>query len=353
VAVRQRGRAWQADVWSKGSRIRRDFATKEEAEKFEASHKARKAKVQSAAPADRPFETGNLGLPPRTLGEAMRRTFNHLYLGSKWADVTERRMVRVVEFFGPNTPMSEIDTLALDRYLQHMRERSLSASTINTNIGYMKVITKFVKERWPEALAELPKTRRLKLANQRVRWMTPEEEARVLALFRQWGKHDHADVLIVAVDTGLRPSELYALRPTDIDAGRAGRVAITVGRTERRGKSFPTKNNSVRTVFATARVTAILARRMGAAKGGLLFPFDNFWFRAQWDRARSVMGLDGDPNFIPYILRHTCASRMVQRGVNLAVIQRWMGHANITMTMRYAHVAPDNMEAAASVLDAA
>jgi site-specific recombinase XerD len=34
---------------------------------------------------------------------------------------------------------------------------------------------------------------------------------------------------------------------------------------------------------------------------------------------------------------------MVQRGVNLAVVQQWMGHSNIATTLRYAHLAPDSL----------
>ncbi len=40
---------------------------------------------------------------------------------------------------------------------------------------------------------------------------------------------------------------------------------------------------------------------------------------------------------------HTCASRLVQRGVPLKVVQEWMGHKAINMTMRYAHLAPANL----------
>ena len=40
-------------------------------------------------------------------------------------------------------------------------------------------------------------------------------------------------------------------------------------------------------------------------------------------------------------LRHTFASQAIQQGVPLPVLQAWLGHSTITMTMRYAHLAPD------------
>jgi integrase len=49
-------------------------------------------------------------------------------------------------------------------------------------------------------------------------------------------------------------------------------------------------------------------------------------------------------------LRHTAASRWVMNGVPLAVVSRYLGHANIQMTMRYAHLSPDNDERAIAAM---
>ena len=49
---------------------------------------------------------------------------------------------------------------------------------------------------------------------------------------------------------------------------------------------------------------------------------------------------------------HTCASRLVQRRINLKVVQTWMGHKSIQITLRYAHLAPSNLMDAVKVLEA-
>ena len=54
---------------------------------------------------------------------------------------------------------------------------------------------------------------------------------------------------------------------------------------------------------------------------------------------------------IPYICRHTCASRLVQNGVALPVIQKWLGHKTLQVTLRYAILAPSSLTDAARVLE--
>ena len=47
-----------------------------------------------------------------------------------------------------------------------------------------------------------------------------------------------------------------------------------------------------------------------------------------------------------HVLRHTFASHFVMNGGNILTLQRILGHANVTMTMRYAHMSPDHLQEA-------
>jgi site-specific recombinase XerD len=53
----------------------------------------------------------------------------------------------------------------------------------------------------------------------------------------------------------------------------------------------------------------------------------------------------------PHVLRHTFASRLVMAGVDLRMVQELLGHKNILMTMRYAHLSPDHKRAAVEALE--
>ena len=62
------------------------------------------------------------------------------------------------------------------------------------------------------------------------------------------------------------------------------------------------------------------------------------------------MGLLEDDQFVPHMLRHTCASRLVSKGIQLPQVMLWMGHRNIQTTMRYSHLAPKDLDGAAKAL---
>jgi site-specific recombinase XerD len=52
-----------------------------------------------------------------------------------------------------------------------------------------------------------------------------------------------------------------------------------------------------------------------------------------------------------HVLRHTFASDLAAEGMSMRIIQELLGHSTITMTMRYAHLAPSSLRAAADVLE--
>ena len=63
------------------------------------------------------------------------------------------------------------------------------------------------------------------------------------------------------------------------------------------------------------------------------------------------MGLSQDEDFVFHTLRHTRATRLVELGVNLRVIQQFMGHKSIQTTLRYAHVSDDMLTDAVSRME--
>lgn len=342
MAIRQRGGSWQADATVNGRRKRKDFPSKEAAEAWlDGLKKPAKARAfhGQEGPTNGP-KPGHPEAPPKTFKEACERTFSRYYKGTKYELKTWQLMNRVREDVGDDRPLEEIDNFFLDGLLEKWKGAGKASSTINARISIISKSLRYAKTRGSRF--ELPKFEREKMPIGRVRWLTGAEETTILGLCRQWSKTDHEETIIALIDTGLRPSELYALRnvPTEVNAA-AGAIYI-----------WEAKNEKPGTVLMTDRVKAIFARRVqSTAPGELLFPYDNHWMLNVWDRIRVVMKMENDPNFVPYICRHTCASRLVQRGVPLHLVKEWMRHKTIQMTMRYAHLAPHNFKQAAEALN--
>jgi len=157
-------------------------------------------------------------------------------------------------------------------------------------------------------------------------------------------------MIIVALKTGLRHGELLALRWEDIDLV-AGRLMV---RRSLSGKKIDTpKNHKSREVaLSDEAIRALKAHRhlrgelvFCDEKGQLLTRYACKWPLWQASK-RAGLRLAGW-----HMLRHTFASHLVMRGAPLKAVQELLGHADITMTMRYAHLSPDARRDAVRLLD--
>lgn len=161
-------------------------------------------------------------------------------------------------------------------------------------------------------------------------------------------------ILSVAIYTGLRPGEMWALRWRDVILDEK-RPELVV----RASNDGPTKSGRVRRVPLFAPARAALQAWRGRAPGvgdALVFPGPpsegaptgeqhDEGYDADWPRVKELAKIERRVRF--YDLRHTCASHLVQgswgRAWRLEEIQLFLGHSSITVTQRYAHLAPGGL----------
>lgn len=160
-------------------------------------------------------------------------------------------------------------------------------------------------------------------------------------------------IFIVGIYTGLRDGEMWALRWGDVVLDEE-RPEILV----RASNDGATKSGRVRRVPLLEPARLELERwkqlRPGIA-GALVFPSADgsqhaCGYDADWPRVKREL-LKIERRVRLYDLRHTCASHLVQgswgRVYSLAEIAAWLGHSNISITMRYSHLAPGGLHDAA------
>ncbi|WP_230973025.1 tyrosine-type recombinase/integrase, partial [Burkholderia vietnamiensis] len=104
-----------------------------------------------------------------------------------------------------------------------------------------------------------------------------------------------------------------------------------------------TKSGKTRAIpIDTALFEEIHGHYTAHGKGAHIFDSAAAAFRKAIDRANIELP-DGQ---LTHVLRHTFASHFMLNGGNILTLQRILGHASLTMTMRYAHLSPDHLEEA-------
>jgi len=276
-----------------------------------------------------------------TLSEAVARTYQACWKDARSARQLHERALEAVTYFGADTLLSAISSTQLSDYVLSLQTKGNAGATINRKMSALSKVFNYSRKCSDVSGYTLrPHVERQREHQGRIRFVTPTEETTLLKLCDQWDKPDHADAILILIDTGLRPSELWRLAVQDLDLERG---LLTI---------WQSKNATPRTVPMTARVKAVIEKRIKAHPSGQLFPdWQNHHLIKFWNRLKSSMHLDQDEQFVVYCLRHTCASRLVQRGVHLRVVQEWLGHKTLTVTMRYAHLSPTNLIEAVQVLE--
>lgn len=166
--------------------------------------------------------------------------------------------------------------------------------------------------------------------NEKTRFLSIDERERVLDACRASPWPRLYMLVLMALTTGARKSELTGLRWQDIDY--VHNVAY-VGRS---------KNGDPKTLPLVPNVVELLKTfGKAAAPTGLVFPSpripsQRYGFEERWKEALRVAKVR---NFRFHDLRHTCASMLAQNGATLLEIGDLLGHRQLQVTKRYSHLA--------------
>ncbi|MEG3791077.1 site-specific integrase [Lysobacter sp. CCNWLW3] len=162
----------------------------------------------------------------------------------------------------------------------------------------------------------------------------------------QWPKDGFTDhlmpLVLVARNTGLRRGELFGLSWSDVNLpGKL--LTVTAGNA---------KSRKARHVPLNAEAVDVLKRwkKQGDA-GGLVFPSAGGGRLTNVNKSWDGLGTGAKlTDFRFHDLRHDFASKLVMAGVDLNTVRELLGHADIAMTLRYSHLAPDKLADAVAKL---
>jgi len=182
--------------------------------------------------------------------------------------------------------------------------------------------------------------RQLPEHNNKLRWLTPQEEERLLGYAPDFLK----PIVLTALHTGMRLGEILGLKWADVDFEQK---LVRVSQS---------KNHKIRYIPMNRPFVGLMESvpHYTGTEGPSPYVFTNpktglryIDIGHRFGRVSRKAGLQ-DVTF--HTLRHTFASRLAQAGVPLNTIRELLGHGTMVMTMRYAHLAPNNLREAVEML---
>jgi integrase/recombinase XerD len=248
------------------------------------------------------------------------------------------------------TDLAGADTAAVEAYVADLRAGPLAPATVARAVVAVRSLHRFLADEGrapadpgadvatPRVPAGLPKA------------LTEDEVAALLGAVvgdDAVARRDRA-ILEVLYGTGVRISELVGLRLGDLDLESALLRAFGKGSKER---VVPVGRHAVAALVAWlgpgGRPTLVpehWARRGDAEavflnrRGGRLSRQGAWLVVRRWG---SEVGLDG--RLTPHVLRHSCATHMLDHGADLRAVQEMLGHASVSTTQVYTKVSIERM----------
>ena len=329
----KRGNVWWMNLIFQGQRIRRSTGT---ANRALADSIMAKVKVQLIE--GQYFD--RLEEKTRTFDELMDRYEREHLVKLASQQICQVFVKRFRAFFGGRT-LAEITPRLIVDYKSTRYAAGVQAASINRELSCLRKAFNLAKREW-EWCRENPVSRVSleKGANKRDRWLTEDEEARLLSACPSWLR----DLVVFALHTGMRLGEILSLTWSAVDLFRR---TVTV---------FRSKNGERRTVPLNHTAMALLTEKAKVRhlKTSLVFPSQagtrldpNHLRRA----LRPAMAKAGIVDCHFHDLRHTFATRLVQSGIDLYKVQRLLGHKSPLMTQRYAHHYPESLRDGVEILD--
>jgi len=214
----------------------------------------------------------------------------------------------------------------VQRYVAR-RLTEVRPASVNREIAFLKRVFNVAID---DELIESNPVRKVKLLkenNARVRYLTDDEETKLRAEIGEERWH----VVALALNTGLRRAELFNLQWEHVDFNTN---VLTIPRTKAgRARRLP-MNSQVRN-FLRALPSRLKSQWVfPSASGETPVDSQNFMNRVFTPAIKRA----GIQHFRWHDLRHTFASRLVMKGVDIRTTQELLGHADIRMTLRYSHV---------------
>jgi len=274
----------------------------------------------------------------------------------EWAKVNKAKswttdLVNYRKHLQPRFGNKPMDTIA-PIHIEGMKAEMKREVTPQGRVGYADATVRhqlvllnhiYRKARtWRLYLGENPveQVRKPKLDNVRCEFLTSDEMERLLTTLAEWPCRQTANIISLAVFTGLRKGEILKLQWKHIDL-------------ERKTLRIDDPKGKVSSTIPLCDSAVEVLRNVPVTDSPYVFPGPDggrkTTFVDPWHRVRAAAGLNPQLRF--HSLRHNFASWLVSSGVDLYVVGKLLCHKDVKTSTRYAHLADSALRQAASKMD--
>ena len=343
MSVLKRGNKWQYDFWVGGKRYRGSIP--------EARVKAQAERAELTI-RDSVYEgTYGKNVDAPKLRDFIAETF------MPWAKTNKRTWVHdefrsrpLIEAMG-NKTMDEISPILIEKYKRDRRASVTcrgthrAPATVNRELELLSKIFSLAIDQGLAIHNPCQKVKRFREDNERNRYLSDEEEARLLAVLTGPRASLHP-LVVLAIHTGMRRGELLSLRWANVDFAR-GLIHVMNSHREQtksgHSRSIPMNQISRRDLLSLQRESGdteyvFVNRRTGKPRTDVKRGF------------RSACREAGLEDFHFHDLRHTAATRLGDAGVDTRRIMAILGHQCIQTSARYTHATDDGLRRAMATL---
>lgn len=323
MGVYQRGRIWWIDFYNQNRQRIQESSRSSNRRDAEALLTIRKSEVLR----------GIYKQPVRiTFGKFGERYMDYAK-GNKRSWLRDKQMLEhLKKFFGTERQLSDVFPEEIEDY-KLFRRKAVSGSTVNRELALLKRMFNLAIA-WDLFLGLNPvcKVKFFREFNTGLTVLSPEEEEKLLKnaapLFQ--------DLIRFALNTGMRIGEIFSLRWSNVDLKKS---ILFV---------FAAKTEKIREVPINEDARRVLEARWFGKRNE--FVFFNSETGKQFVDLSAGFALACSKAQIAgvtwHTLRHTFASRLVNRGVDIVTVKELLGHSSLSVTMRYAHTNLDSKRSA-------
>ncbi len=227
-------------------------------------------------------------------------------------------------------------------FMATLYNKGLTHKTVTHCLNLLKVILNRAIE-FEEYKKNLPKFPKIIVSNKRERFLSKQEAEYLLLLLKKRSQLWH-DICFVALHTGMRAGEIFKVKKEDIDF--ASGIIHLYDTKNKYSRNIELGNESFRIIKEYTEMNMIFVFFENPPRD-----VSNH-FRSAVKEAGFNEGVADRRNMLVFhSLRHTFASWLAQDGVSIFEISKALGHRDIGMTMRYAHLAPNHTKPAINKLE--